>query len=81
MLRQYLTKGTNLANHTQAQLDVIAEKLNNRLRECLEFDQWLLCAAMASVVLWYREVRMLVGRRFRTMNWSLDSRFGVRRRF
>jgi len=35
LLRQYLPKGTSLANHTQAQLDVIAEKLNNRLRECL----------------------------------------------
>jgi len=37
LLRQYLPKGTNLANHTQAQLDVIAEKLNNRLRECLDW--------------------------------------------
>ena len=35
LLRQYLPKGTNLANYTQPQLDVIAEKLNNRLRECL----------------------------------------------
>ena len=35
LLRQYLPKGTNLAIYTQAQLDVIAEKLNNRLRECL----------------------------------------------
>ena len=32
---QYLPKGTSLANYTQAQRDVIAEKLNNRLRECL----------------------------------------------
>ena len=37
LLRQYLPKGTNLANHTQAQLDEIAEKLNNRLRECLDW--------------------------------------------
>ena len=37
LLRQYLPKGTNLAKHTQAQLDVIAEKLNNRLRECLDW--------------------------------------------
>jgi len=37
LLRQYLPKGTNLAHHTQAQLDVIAEKLNNRLRECLDW--------------------------------------------
>jgi transposase, IS30 family len=35
LLRQYLPKGTNLATYTQAQLDVIAEKLNNRIRECL----------------------------------------------
>jgi transposase, IS30 family len=37
LLRQYLPKGTSLANHSQAQLDVIAEKLNNRLRECLDW--------------------------------------------
>ena len=37
LLRQYLPKGTNLANYTQAQLDEIAEKLNNRLRECLDW--------------------------------------------
>ena len=35
LLRQYLPKGTNLAKYTQAELDVIAEKLNNRPRECL----------------------------------------------
>ena len=28
----------------------------------LAFNQWLLCAAMASVVLWYSELRKLVGR-------------------
>ena len=28
----------------------------------LDFDQWLMCAAMASVVLWYRELRKLVSR-------------------
>jgi P-type Ca2+ transporter type 2C len=28
----------------------------------LEFDQWLLCAAMASVVLWFSELRKLVSR-------------------
>ena len=35
LLRQYLPKGTSLAKYTQAQLDEIAEKLNNRPRECL----------------------------------------------
>jgi IS30 family transposase len=35
LLRQYLPKGTNLAKYTQAQLDEITEKLNNRPRECL----------------------------------------------
>ena len=28
----------------------------------LTVDQWLLCAAMASVVLWYSELRKLAGR-------------------
>ena len=28
----------------------------------LSFDQWLLCAAMASVVLWYSELRKLASR-------------------
>ena len=28
----------------------------------LAFDQWLVCAAMASVVLWYSELRKLVSR-------------------
>lgn len=37
LLRQYLPKGTSLAPYTQAQLDVIAEKLNNRPRECLNW--------------------------------------------
>jgi magnesium-transporting ATPase (P-type) len=30
----------------------------------LDFDQWLLCAAMASVVLWFSELRKLVSRAF-----------------
>jgi transposase, IS30 family len=37
LLRQYLPKGSNLSLYTQAELDVIAEKLNNRLRECLDW--------------------------------------------
>jgi IS30 family transposase len=37
LLRQYLPKGTSLAGYSQAQLDVIAEKLNNRPRECLDW--------------------------------------------
>ena len=28
----------------------------------LQFEQWLLCAAMASVVLWYSELRKLASR-------------------
>ena len=31
----------------------------------LAFDQWLLCAAMASVVLWYSELRKLASRAWR----------------
>ncbi|MDQ5849838.1 MAG: cation-translocating P-type ATPase C-terminal domain-containing protein [Pseudomonadota bacterium] len=29
----------------------------------LQLDQWLLCAAMASAVLWYSELRKLMSRR------------------
>jgi IS30 family transposase len=37
LLRQYLPKGTNLANYSQPQLDEIARKLNTRPRETLGF--------------------------------------------
>jgi len=35
LLRQYLPKGESLGHYTKDQLHVIAEKLNNRPRECL----------------------------------------------
>ena len=38
LLRQYLPRGTNLANYSQPQLDEIARKLNTRPRETLDFN-------------------------------------------
>lgn len=35
LLRQYLPRTTNLYDHTQNQLDAIADRLNNRPRACL----------------------------------------------
>jgi IS30 family transposase len=38
LLRQYFPKGMDLSNVTQAQLDVVANKLNTRPRETLNWD-------------------------------------------
>ena len=38
LLRQYLPKGTNLSKYSQDELNAIAEKINNRPRECLGWD-------------------------------------------
>ena len=37
LLRQYLPKGTDLAGHTQAELDAIAARIKNRPRNILGF--------------------------------------------
>ena len=42
----------------------------------LEFQQWLLCAAMASVVLWFSELRKLVIRAWG--RWGITSKQGLR---
>ena len=39
----------------------------------LEFNQWLLCAAMASVVLWYSELRKLVSRAWSRRTGATDA--------
>jgi IS30 family transposase len=46
LIRQYLPKGSNLGTHSQADLDVLAARLNTRPRKCLGYRTPAECVAL-----------------------------------
>jgi IS30 family transposase len=46
LIRQYLPKGTDLGLHSQAALDALAARLNNRPRKCLGYRTPAQCVAL-----------------------------------